>query len=111
MQRERDNTARACFQTLETLSVRIAKDWKKPCPPKLAAQTKLLAELDALATACRDLIKDIDLVCKLGSQLVEAAEKDENDRAHDTWDRRSIEALPEHRGISAGFSFSSKFFF
>ena len=52
---------------MDQWTARIAKDWKKPCEPKLAAQKKRLAELDALAEACRDLVKDVDLVCKLPS--------------------------------------------
>ena len=52
-----------------------------------------LAELDALATACRDLVKDVDLVCKLAARLVDAAEKDADARAHDAWDGRAIGRL------------------
>ena len=61
--------------------------------PKLAAQKKLLAELDALATACRDLVKDVDLVFKLAARVVDAAEKDANAKAHDAWDGRAIGRL------------------
>jgi len=70
--KERDEAARACFQELDKWTARIAKDWKKSCPPKLTAQTKLLAELDTLATACRDLVKDVDLACKLAVRLADA---------------------------------------
>ena len=45
--KERDDAAKACFAALDKWTARIAKDWKKPCDPKLAAQNKMLAELDA----------------------------------------------------------------
>src|ERR1017187_5302940 len=44
--KERDDAAKACFGALDELTARIAKEWKKPCAPKLAAQKKLLAALD-----------------------------------------------------------------
>src|SRR5438132_382876 len=53
--KERDDAAKACFQALDKLIARIAKE--KPCEPKLSAQKKLLAELEEIATACRDLVK------------------------------------------------------
>ena len=70
--KERDDAAKSCFAALDKWTTRIAKDWKKPCEPKLAAQKKLLAELDDLATACRDLVKDVDLVFKLAARVVDA---------------------------------------
>jgi type I restriction enzyme M protein len=70
--KERDDAARACFAALDKWTARIAKKWKKPCDPKLGAQKKLLAELDDLATACRDLVKDVDLVFKLAARVVDA---------------------------------------
>ncbi len=56
----------ACFQGLDDLAARIPK---KPCEPKLA-------ELNGLVTNCRDLVKDVDLVFKLATRLVDAAESD-----------------------------------
>ena len=70
--KEREDAAKACFDTLDKLTARITKEWKKPCDPKLSAQKKLLAGLDELATACRDLIKDIDLAFKLAARVIEA---------------------------------------
>jgi type I restriction enzyme M protein len=90
---ERDDTAKACFQALHQWSARIAKDWKKPCELKLSSQKKRLAEFAALAEACRDLIKEVDLVCKLAGRLVEAAETDAEARKHDAWDGRAIGRL------------------
>ena len=81
--KERDDAAKSCFAALEKWTARIAKDWKKPCDKKLAAQKKLLAELDDLATACRDLVKDVDLVFKLAARAVDAAEKDSNAKEHE----------------------------
>ena len=91
--KERDEAANACFESIDKWTARIATDWKKPCEPKIAAQTRLLAELDALATACRDLVKDVDLVCKLAARLVDAVEKDGGAREHDAWDGRAIGRL------------------
>jgi type I restriction enzyme M protein len=91
--KERDDQAKGCFQALDKWTARIAKDWKKPGEKKLAAQKKLLAELDSLAGACRDLVKDIDLVYKLATRLVDAAEKDAGARDHDAWDGRAIGRL------------------
>jgi type I restriction enzyme M protein len=97
--KERDEAAKACFQGLEDLNQRIAKDWKKPCESKLAAQKKRLAELDVLAIACRDLVKDVDLVFKLATRLVDVAEKDANDKEHETWDGRAIGRLEKELDI------------
>ena len=72
--KEGDDSAKSCSAALDKWTARIAKDWKKPShlpPPveesrgegeRLPLMKKLLAELDDLATACRDLIKDVDLV-------------------------------------------------
>ena len=90
---ERDNAATACFKSFDQWIARTAKDWKKPCEPKLTAQTKRLAELDALADACRDLVKDLDLVCKLTTRLVDVSENDGGARDHDHWDSRVVGRL------------------
>ena len=86
--KERDDAV--CFQGLDDLAARIPN---KPCEPKLAAQKKLLAELDALATNCRDLVKAVDLVFKLATRLVDAAESDASAREHKAWDGRAIGRL------------------
>ena len=90
---ERDETARISFQSLNAWTARIAKDWKKPSAPKLTAQKTRLAELEALADACRALVKDVDLVNKLAARVVDTAEKDANARAHDAWTGRAIGRL------------------
>jgi type I restriction enzyme M protein len=91
--KERDDAAKSCFAALEKWTARIAKDWKKPCDKKLAAQKKLLTEVDDLATACRDLVKDVDLVFKLAARVVDMAEKDGNAKEHEAWDSRAIGKL------------------
>jgi type I restriction enzyme M protein len=107
--KERDEAARDCFQELEKWVTRIDKDWKKPCEPKQVAQKKRLSELDALAEACRDLVKDVDLVCKLAVRLVDAAEKDANARNHAAWDGRAIGRLEkELEAARAGFDEQKK---
>jgi type I restriction enzyme M protein len=90
---ERDGTAKACFQSLDQWTAHIARDWKKPCELKLAAQKKRVAELGALAEACRDLVKDVELVCKLAIRLVDVAEQDAKARANNAWDGRGINRL------------------
>lgn len=87
--KERDAAAEDCFKELETWEVQIAKDWKKPCEEKLAAQKKRLAELEPLAEACRDLVKDVDLACKLAARFADAAEKD-GARGHSAWDGKAL---------------------
>lgn len=91
--KERDQAAKECFQTLDHWAARVPKDWQKPCESNLPAQKKRLAELDALAEACRNIVKDVDLTCRLTSQLIEVSERDTEARAHDAWDRRAIGRL------------------
>src|SRR5260370_28205904 len=54
---------------------------------------KLLGELEALAAACRDLVKNVDLVFKLATRLVDSAEKDANAKEDELWDGRAIGKL------------------
>jgi type I restriction enzyme M protein len=91
--KERDTTANACLHSFDQWTARIAKEWKKPSEPTLSAQNTRLSELEALAEGCRDLVKDVDLVCKLATRVVDAAEKDVNARVHDAWDRRAVSRL------------------
>lgn len=91
--RERDEAAKACFGSLEEWIAQIASEWKNRCAPKLEEQTKLLPKLETLATACRDLVKDVDLVFKLATRLIDTAEKDANVKDHDDWDSRAIAKL------------------
>ncbi len=90
---ERDTTATTCFASLHDWSGRISKNWKKPCEQKLSAQKKRLTELEPLAHACRDLVKDVDLVCKLAGRVIDTAEKDFAAREHDDWGNRAISKL------------------
>jgi type I restriction enzyme M protein len=97
--KERDEAAEACFQSLDEWTARIAKDWAKPCAADLASQQARLAELEALASGCRDLVKDTDLVNKLAVRLVDAAEKEvkaakqNGDSNHEEWDGRAVGRL------------------
>jgi type I restriction enzyme M protein len=91
--KERDAAAKACFASLTEWTGRIAKDWKKSVEPKASAQRKRLEQLDLLAQACRDLVKDVDLVCKLIGRVVDSAEKEGNARKHEEWDGRAIGRL------------------
>jgi type I restriction enzyme M protein len=97
--KERDEAAKACFTSLDEWTGRIAKDWANPCAAELPAQHARLTELEALATACRDLVKDVDLVTKLASRLVDACEKEvkaskqNGNGNHEEWDGRAIGRL------------------
>jgi type I restriction enzyme M protein len=91
--KERDAAAKACLASLDEWTGRIAKDWKKPVEPKASAQRKRLEQLEPLAQACRDLVKDVDLVCKLAGRVVDTAEKGANAREHEEWDSRAIGRL------------------
>jgi type I restriction enzyme M protein len=90
---ERDDAARACFIGFDKWIDRISNDWKKPCQPNVVAQKKRLDELDVLATACRNLIKEVDLVCKLANRLNDSAEKIGGARDCDAWNSRAISRL------------------
>jgi type I restriction enzyme M protein len=90
---ERDEAATECFESLEKWNARIASDWESPRTPKLEEQKKLLSELETLATACRDLVKDVDLVFKLTTRLIDSAEKNASAKEHDEWDTRVIGKL------------------
>ena len=58
--------------------------------PSLPTQKKLLAKLADLANTCRSLVKEVDLVCKLSTRVLDTAEKDFAARDHDLWDGRAI---------------------
>ena len=90
---ERDDAAKSCFASLDAWSARIAQDWRKPCAATPAAQRKLSAGLDVLAAACRDLIKELDLIFKLATRLVDTAEKEADAKDDATWITREIGKL------------------
>lgn len=91
--KERDAAAKACFASLTEWTGRIAKDWKKSVEPKASAQRIRLEQLSLLAQACRDLVRDVDLACKLMRRVVDSAEKEGNARKHEEWDGRAIGRL------------------
>jgi type I restriction enzyme M protein len=89
----RDEAALACFQSLDKLAGYTEKLKKESWATHLAAQKKRLAELEPLATACRGLVKEVDLVFNLAARLVDAAESDAEAREHEAWDSRAIGRL------------------
>jgi type I restriction enzyme M protein len=91
--RDRGEAAKACFQSFQQWTARIAKDWKNPSESKISAQRKRLDELDELAEACRDLVKDVDIVTKLSMRSVDVAQEYANARTDEAWDRRAIGRL------------------
>lgn len=90
---ERDEAVRACFESLDEWTSRTSQQWPAPCAPDLAAQRDRQTELDALASACRDLVKDADLACKLSARLVDAVDKDPASRESEDWDSRATGRL------------------
>ncbi len=91
--KERDDSAKACFQGLDILVDRIAGEWNQPCEQEPAAQNKLLGEFDVMAKACRNMVKEVDSVFKLAVRIVDAAEKDADARKHDEWENRTISRM------------------
>ncbi len=103
--KERDDAAATCFASLKEWTARISKEWTMSCPSDLASQHARLSELEHLATACRDLVKDVDLVAKLASRLVGMAEKElrasrQNGEAkQEEWDGRAIGRLEKELDV------------
>jgi len=97
--RERDEAAEVCFASLAEWTGRIATEWAQPCAAELSAQHARLNELEPLATACRDLVKDVDLVTKLATRLTDSCEKQvraskqNGEGNHAEWDGRAIGRL------------------
>jgi type I restriction enzyme M protein len=73
---ERNAAAEACFATTKKWTSRIVKEWTKPCAANLQSQHSRLTDLESLATGCRDLVKDVDLLAKLTRSLVDVCEKE-----------------------------------
>lgn len=90
---ERDEAATLCFQSLKDWSGRIARERKVKTDPPIADLQKHLSKLDPLATACRDLVKDLDLIFKLTARVVDVAEKDAGARDHESWNVRTVGRL------------------
>jgi len=90
--KERDERARVCFESSDELLSQIARI--KPDEPKLGAQKKMLGELEEVTTSCRDLVKDVDLVFKLATRAIHAAEKEAAEKNGELkWNRRGIGKL------------------
>jgi type I restriction enzyme M protein len=90
--KERDDAAKACCESIDHLVSRIEKT--KACEPKLEKQKKLLVDLGQLATTCRDLIKDVDLVLKLVTRAIDAADGEAAEKNGELkWNRRAVAKL------------------
>jgi type I restriction enzyme M protein len=90
--KERDDAARVCFQSTDELIAWIGKT--TPNEPTLVPQKKVLGDLEKLATSCRDLIKDVDLVFKLATRAINAAEREAAEKNGELkWSRRMIAKL------------------
>jgi type I restriction enzyme M protein len=97
--KDRDESAIACVKSMDQWLSRIASEWQAPNEAALVAQKARLAELEGLAEGCRDLVKDVDLMSKLARRVVDAAEKDANARAHESWDGRAIGRLAKELDV------------
>jgi type I restriction enzyme M protein len=96
---ERDEAAAACFKSFDEWADRIAKSWSKPCAADVKAQQARLAELDSLATVCRNLVREVDLVNKLAARCLDVASKrakaarQNGELGNEQWDSRAIGRL------------------
>ncbi len=98
--RERDEAVCACFQGLVELTARIDAACR-PLPlgegrgegERLAVLKKRQASLEPLAAACRDLVKDADLACKLATRVLDAAALEAGAKGQPAWDGRAIGRL------------------
>ena len=88
--RDQETAAQACFQMLDHWTGVIGRGSNDARTSTPAAQNEVLAELEELALACRDLVKDVDLVCKLTNRTIDSAERDFDARSDKTWDGRVI---------------------
>ncbi|MCK0154613.1 type I restriction-modification system subunit M [Alcanivorax sp. S6407] len=69
------------------------KDWSKGNYDKPAPLLKLVDKggmIEQIAETCRDTIKQVDLVYKLATRLIETAEKELEAKASEAWDARLI---------------------
>jgi type I restriction enzyme M protein len=90
---ERDAAAKQCAESAAELLATIAKRWTTPPEGGITALKKATAAFDPLTESCRDLIKKIDLLLKLATRVVDAAEKDANAKASNLWETRTISRL------------------
>jgi type I restriction enzyme M protein len=95
---ERDTAALACWTAIlvgqvGNLRADCQSAQASKARPSLPAQKKVLAKLAKLAADCRALVKNIDLVYKFSTRVVDTAEKDAAARGHDAWDTRTIGRL------------------
>jgi len=90
---ERDEAAKQYRKSAAELTGAISKRWTKPPTGAIGALKKATADLEKLAESCRDLVKEIDLLCKLATRVVDTAEKDANAKEHEAWDNRAIGKL------------------
>lgn len=91
--KERDEAAKQCQESASELIAGVAKRWTKAPTGSLAILKKATTDMEKLAESCRDLVKEIDLLYKLASRVVDAAEKDANAKEHEAWDGRAIGKL------------------
>jgi type I restriction enzyme M protein len=91
--KERDEAAKQCREAATDLTSAIAKRWTKAPEGPLATLKKATTDMEKLAESCRDLVKEIDLLYKFATRVVDTAEKDANAKEHEAWDGRAIGKL------------------
>ena len=69
--KERDEAAKQCRESAAELTAAIARRWSKPPEGSSAKLKKATADMEQLAESCRDLVKEIDLLFKLASRVVD----------------------------------------
>jgi type I restriction-modification system DNA methylase subunit len=70
--KERDEAAKQCRESAADLTADIAKRWAKAPGGPLATLKKASADMEKLSESCRDLVKEIDLLFKLTSRVVDS---------------------------------------
>ncbi|MBT3192307.1 MAG: N-6 DNA methylase [Verrucomicrobia bacterium] len=91
--KERSDAEKQCFLSASALTAAITKHWRKPPKPTLAAVKKATSGMEELASSCRDLVKDVDLLSKLAVRFLDIAEKENGARDSDAWETRTIARL------------------
>jgi type I restriction enzyme M protein len=70
--KERDEAAKQCRESAADLTADIAKRWAKAPGGPLATLNKATTDMEKLSESCRDLVKEIDLLFKLTSRVVDS---------------------------------------
>jgi len=97
--KERDEAAKQCRESGADLVATIAKRLTKQPAGSLATLKKSSTDMEKLSESCRDLVKEIELLLKLTTRVVDAAEKDAKAREHEAWETRTVAKLEKELDV------------